>query len=436
MLESFKSRMAHIGCGQGQAYLRQSDMIINETFTRDPAFRRVFITHAPSGLDKKKMDAKFFIHTTRNITGDSEDYYLQFRPNVKVPIGAYVDIPDSDGRRQRWLIALRDDRPQFPLYYVLKCNWTLKWVYENKVYKCLGVLRNQNSYNSGLWTDYLTTSVENQVKFWMPTTPYTQTISYDQRIIMNDSGRKIPLIWKTSKVEDIQPIGITKLTFTQEEAVLDKDCGKYGIAGWCPNRDHSATKYDTCKTCPFSEPEYIDAGLEMPIIESPCGKIDYNGQNATLRVGGTAKIFTAMFWNEIAQTYVAHKPFWNISLYDKDELQCSIDLNFDSNQNDGNDKYMAWDVKIADNCPGNIILKELKFDNDAATFSKIDGCEICCLMDENEIFKFHVVPSGDDLNALKLRCSQLYNMVGKIIKISAQNNQGQYTTSVDMEVVS
>ena len=68
-------------------------MVIDSTFKRDPSYREVFVTHVPNRIELQKMDAKFMIHTHRSITGDSEDYYLQFRPHVKVQIGSYVDIP-------------------------------------------------------------------------------------------------------------------------------------------------------------------------------------------------------------------------------------------------------------------------------------------------------------------------------------------------------
>lgn len=73
-----------------------------------------------------------------------------FRPHVKIPIGSYVDVPDDTGTLQRWLVIINDNQPQFPMYYILKCNWVLKWVYEGKVYKCECVQRTQSSYNSGL----------------------------------------------------------------------------------------------------------------------------------------------------------------------------------------------------------------------------------------------------------------------------------------------
>lgn len=145
MLDLFKARMAAQGAGQAQAYLRNADIAIDKTFKRDPAYREVYVTHAPSDMDSVKYDAKFFIHTRRSLAGDNEDYCIELRPHIRIPIGSYIDIPDDEGELQRWMVVEKDSRPQFPLYYVLKCNWTLKWKIGDVVYSILGVLRTQSS---------------------------------------------------------------------------------------------------------------------------------------------------------------------------------------------------------------------------------------------------------------------------------------------------
>ena len=149
MYDAFKRRHQMSGASMSQAMVNQSDMIMNATFDRDPAFKKVCI-------DGKYVDAKYKVHAYTSLSsGDSVDYYLQFRPGVYYEPGTYVDIPNRDGNYERWLIVLKDDLPQFPLHYVLKTNWTLKWALDGKIYSCLGVHRTQLSYNSGLWTDKL-----------------------------------------------------------------------------------------------------------------------------------------------------------------------------------------------------------------------------------------------------------------------------------------
>ena len=106
MLDLFKSRMTNQGALQSKAYLRNADIAIDKTFTRDPAYREIYVTHAPSGIERQKMDAKFIIDTRRAISGDEEVYKLMFRPHVKIPVGSYVDIPDDAGVLQSGLSFL------------------------------------------------------------------------------------------------------------------------------------------------------------------------------------------------------------------------------------------------------------------------------------------------------------------------------------------
>lgn len=434
VLDEFIARMQRHGSTSSETRRNQSDMIMNATFRRDVAYQQVLVTHLPSNMKNKPFDAKYLVHTYYSITGDNIDYYLEFRPHVKLPIGSYVDVKDDAGKLQRWMIVARDDRPQFPQHYILKCNWVLKWIHNGVNYECLGVKRTQNSYNSGVWTDYLTTTVENQTKFWFPTTQLTQTVGYDTRVLINDEGRVVPIAWRVSKVEDTSPVGITKLTFTQEVAILHSDCGKYGLADYCKCEDHTKPKPEICANCPYEPPVYIDAGLTNPVEPEIHGEIIVNGSSRNLRVNGSARRFQAFFRNNNGE-HLNHMPLWKVVYLDNDAMLCSVDLRFDYRQTDGNNKYYEWDVALAPDCPSGITLS-LKYDDVDATSSSVDGCFIRCYKNNNEIFGIHVEPDATDLDVVYLRVLQLYNMVGKTLRISATNDQGVYYADIDMKVVS
>lgn len=400
MLDLYKARMANYGTGQAQAYLRNADMIIDKTFTRDPAYRVVYVTHAPSDMYDVKYDAKFFINTRRSMSGDSEDYALQLRPHVRIPIGSYVDIPDDAGELQRWLVILKDDQPQFPIYYVLKCNWWLKWKIGDKVFKCQCVQRTQSSYNSGLWFDFHFNTPENQTIMFAPTTPYVQTLTYGQRVLINDVGRIVPLAWQVSKIMDTIPVGLTRLTFAQEQATIPEDCGIYGVANLCPHKEHNGIKSELCSNCKFSEPQYIDAGLEMPIPEKPKGRISYAGKE-TLRVGGSSKSLTAESWDGV--NFVPYNAFWKITCD-----SCVINAHFNG---------ATWEISSA-----------------IAGFDiEVKNGNVRCFIDKQDICQFKI--AGDNYT-LKLGCGQLYSMVGKQIKIEAQDGNGENRAETTLEVIS
>lgn len=401
MLDLFKARMASSGKVQAEAYRHNAEVAIDKTFTRDPAYREVYVTHVPSGMMNVKYDAKFFIHTRRSVAGDEEDYNIQLRPHMSIPVGSYIDIPNNDGELERWLVVLKDNQPQFPTYYILKCNWTLKWKVGDVVYKILGVLRTQSSYNSGVWTDYVMTSVENQQKFWCPTTPYSQTINYDQRVLMNEPGRPIPIAWRVSKYEPLQPLGVTKLTFTQEQASLPEDCGNFGIANFCPHKE-GGVKSDLCAHCTLDEPIYIDAGIEMPIAEITKGRISYTG-SSTIRVGGSPKTLTAEYWDEINREFIPYSAYWKIT-FDG----CAINAHFNGFGWDINPVGMGFDLEV-------------------------NGGNVRCFIDGKDIFKIKLAASD---NSIKLSCDQMYSMVGKQINIEAKDVFGSNTAEVNMEVIS
>lgn len=298
MFEKFKQRHTFDGGSISKALNNQSDMIMNATFDRDPGFKRVYV-------NGKLVDAKYKVHAYTSLSaGNSIDYYLQFRPGVYYEPGTYVDIPNRDGKYERWLIVLQDDLPQFPMHYVLKCDWTLKWVIDGKIYSCLGVHRSQLSYNSGLWTDFNFTTPENQTKIWLPTTAVTKTLNYGQRVLISNNELH-PIAWELSKVEDTLPFGVTKITFTQCQFDEHRDNAELMIA------DYYTTNLD------------LKQNVDIP--PKPIGdhsKIKFNGTKQVLKVNGSYKTLTPKFYDRDTNELDV-EPFWTIKFpsdADKDKF--------------------------------------------------------------------------------------------------------------------
>lgn len=202
-----KKRHQLTGTNIAQAHRNQAELLFNETFCNDPAYMIAYINDKP-------VDIHYYRHIAVSISADRVDYYVQFRPHVKYPLGTYIDIPDEDDQLNRWLIVDTNDLKQFRQYNVLKCNWTFKWIYKNELYECLGCVRSRNSYNSGVWTDEISTSPENQIAAWLPTNDVVRTIDYDYRMVITDNLLH-PCVYSVTKIENVTPKGITKVTFKQ-----------------------------------------------------------------------------------------------------------------------------------------------------------------------------------------------------------------------------
>lgn len=287
MLDSYKLRMNALGSYEGESRRRNAQKIMDVSWMRDAATKPVYVKWVDSGLPfvddyDVPVYAKYNVKSYHNITGDSVAYLLQFRlddvksnPNIKV--GSYVQIPNEKDEMEWWLIVHEDDRTQFHQFSILKCTWTYKWVSrvngKRIVYECLGAPRKQNSYNSGVWLDYVSQTVENQEVMWLPTNDDTKTIQYDTKFLKSSPGRYPPLKWSTTKIEDTAIDGISMFTMAQGQFDPAKDNAELGIADYW----ESAV-----------EPEKIE--VIQPISPTTNLEITYSGQPAVRAGGGYKKL--------------------------------------------------------------------------------------------------------------------------------------------------
>ncbi|MCQ2076015.1 MAG: hypothetical protein MJZ20_03130 [Bacteroidaceae bacterium] len=446
MYDDFMKRMARQGKHNGEVYKRQSDMIMDATFKNDIAYRKCYILkngatfpeQTLAGYKKAKavcdgrdlyrpdhmssfaaIDAKYAVHSYYSINGDNVDYYLQFRPlahglDKNIRVGAYVFVPDDLGRYNLWMIVAKDDKPQFPQFYILKCNMLLKWYigelevphYEGLhvdtgTYYTWAIQRTQSSYNSGVWTDYLTTSVENQTKAITPTNNDTLTITYNERfVISNNPLRRVA--WEVSKVEDTTTLGLTKLTFTQQ---LEFD--QLDNRSWV---NYTSDNYSDCQTgiaydfyCPRSNDLVTHDYSDVPILGN--GKITHSGLKSSLKIGGNFKTYTATFLGYEEPENI--RPLWNIEYY-YDNTSIFLPFDFDGDQLivDGDDSFIH------------------------------DGDMFSYVVDGETVFAVEAKYDPTRKNQLQVRCPRIVSMVGNICKIRALyiNPTTHLTTTLEIEV--
>ena len=284
MFENYKNRMAHRGANTSEMLRMQSNMVIEQTWDRDPNYRQVYVVRVNYGLPKisakhELIDVKFNVETYQRLTSDEPAYLLQFRhgaekSNPDIAIGSYVYMEDEDGEWKWWLLVALDERPQFRQYHILEANWTLKWVVDNKIHTCLAVQRYQNSYSTGLQSGSRITGVDDMTSIWVPTNPNTQTIGYNQRFLISDIGRVPALCYEVSKISDTSPIGLIKFSLLQTTFNQKSD-----------NVDLVIADYFKSKLLPK---EFTD-----DVVKESTFAITYNGTKPTVKVGGSAKVFTA-----------------------------------------------------------------------------------------------------------------------------------------------
>ena len=82
-------------------------------------------------------------------------------------------------------------------------------------------LRDQKSYTIGVYSDRYFTRPDNQQKIWLPMNPISEKIWYNDddektmRLVISVPTEN-PIVWAVTKVENIRPIGLQKLTIYQK----------------------------------------------------------------------------------------------------------------------------------------------------------------------------------------------------------------------------
>lgn len=140
-----------------------------------------------------------------------------------------------ESRTQWWIIVGRDEANAYVRYMILKCDWDFKWVYKGKLMSCWGCSKNANSYTSGKWVDNISASLDDLTQSWIPDVYHvygekltelgmhdTRTIMYGQRFFMSNNDLD-PKIYEVTKIKDINPQGIIKLSIKQDELNEKRD---------------------------------------------------------------------------------------------------------------------------------------------------------------------------------------------------------------------
>jgi len=261
--------------------------------------------HPEKSKTKMPVDVKFIINSYQSIERDAVDYRITFKPSYECnvpyyeklfekkcgasyPVGLYLDLPDEKGIYRRWLIvaeANRDNR-DFPNWSILFCDYDFKWVYNGKKLHCWGVGRSQSSYNAGTWRDRVFEVVENQRKFILPYNDISKTISYNQRMIISPP-LEMPICWRISKVEGVNPLGIIHYTCAQDlfnphTDVIEYDEDGNWIAAWA----------DLNKKGNVQQDEPVD-----PAVVDDYAVITYSGAKPQLKVNGSYKTLNITYYN-------------------------------------------------------------------------------------------------------------------------------------------
>lgn len=300
MFEEYRNRLANQGKYVGEQMRIQTRQVTDATWMNSTTVRPVCVHSVTQGVPpaydytdefEDVIYAHFNKHKNYNVGGNAVDYKLVFQLNVvedhpEIKVGSYVCIQNAQGKLQYWLITYIEEENDLVVCRIMLCNWSLKWIANGKIHECLGVLRGESADAEGLENTGYISTVESKAAIWLPTNLDSNSISMNTRFLISDVGRTPPQAWKTSKITDTLPIGITKVTLEQDLFNAQKDDATNMVADF----------YDGSITPTPIEPIPDDEEELIPTIG--IATISYSGTKPTIKVGGSWKSFTVMFSEE------------------------------------------------------------------------------------------------------------------------------------------
>ena len=357
----------------GRARKYDSDLIMDVTFEEDIQYQVGYFydyyhddepliyknLHSDSSKTKTPIPLKFIIHSHNTENKDQVGYHIQFKTtqinpidyyeeyvkkwDCEFPVGLYVDIQNEKGIYKKWLVTERADwlGLQFPTWYILPVDYLFQWVYRDvngkaTKYQMCGVQRSQSSYNSGVWIDYKFQTIENQRKCILPMNDISANIFYNQRFIISAPIPE-PLAWLVTKVEDVSPKGVRRITFAQDVFNQHKDYVEKGEDG---NVIGMYADYWVSSV----EPENYSSNLES-ISPSSATQITCSGKQQ-IKIGGSYKTFTVTYVDSDDQSSYPETGEWNFTI-DGEDATNILTINHTDQPNkvkvkfDGGDEYIG-----------------------------------------------------------------------------------------------
>lgn len=366
---TYKRLSGSVGATNGEARTAYSKRTYEATWYEDIATKHCYFydfnhdneplrlteLHPDERCGMIPIDVKYIISTSQSLSKDDVDYHIQFKPsagievpyyqeefglryNAEYPVGLYVAIPDTNGAYNKWLVVAtaNNNDTLFPTYSILRCDKVFQWVFDGKCYQMPGVLRSQNSYNSGIWEDDKFSSVEDQQKFMLPLTRTTEHLFYNQRMIVDNFVLTQPRAWQISKINRINQNGVVLITlkqdrFDQTRDYIELDDNGNVIGMWA---DY-----------------YAESIQPIPDVEDNIYAVITYAAKPQIKVAGSYKKLTVTFYKNNEETnWISGTWSYTIDGLDVSGLITSIDGDDGSQikiRFDGDDSYIGKTLVVS-----------------------------------------------------------------------------------------
>lgn len=135
----------------------------------------------------------------------------------------------------------------------------------------------------------------------MPTNDTTKTLDYDQRLLISNNEIH-PIAWYVTNINDVQPLGLTQIVFSQSQFDPERDNAELMIADY------------------YSSNLKLEEKIDPP--PKPIGdhsRITFNGTQQVLKINGSYKTFTPHFYDHDLNELDIN-PVWSMTYPSLDDV--------------------------------------------------------------------------------------------------------------------
>lgn len=346
--DKFKQKMSLSGGSLRGEHIRDSKLLLNETFADDASFA-LGIYFWELNKESYDNDNTLQIRIFDRKFSAAQGVTMKFQTLIDSPVivgdVVYSSVDDE------YLICTESYKigdvhwqGKFTL-----CNWILKWQDKNGDilnYPCYDI--NATQYNSGEQSNKHFTIGSSQHILMLPSDKNTVALKTPQRFFL-DKNYDVPTVFIVTQNDttsyNFGKKGIVRLTVMEDAYNVDRDRIDLGICDYMEPFDGAADTADT-SIAPLSSTLYKST-------------ISFNTD--VLKSGGSPQVFTAKFLDENGNEVVGISPSWKIVSDFNDSLQVvecdnSIEISIDDDSCiDEEFKIILSDLE--GNVPSSLIVK-------------------------------------------------------------------------------
>ena len=305
MFEEYRRRAEMMGGSIRESLKKQSAEISESLFSNSTSVRDVIV-------NGKHLEAKITTDSKTTVRGGAGNYLIEFRHGYSPKAGTYVQIPDSDGNYDYWLILYESEDLSFRKHIIKRCNYLLRWKNAGgEIIERWSVFSDNTRLQDGEW--YTANNKMMLPRFTMtlllPCDSETINIKPDKRFIIDNA-----LVDGNPDTWIVSNRNIVSKTYSDYDGVIELAVNRHQFNHVTDSKEFMIANYynDYEPEIDIDEDEYLSC------------EIVYNG-TSDLKMGTPFKVYSVVFYANGIKTESVDA-VWDVTIPEIINDKCTYEI--------------------------------------------------------------------------------------------------------------